>query len=197
MTKKIILAIVVIFLIFGGLTIWIFSSFNQTTAETQARTEADFTTEHFTVKELWEMANKKDDQVLSSYLFIKVEQAPINLRLPWLGSEVEQGKLARKIPNGSNIEVKVLKSQLEAAQKNGAMESISRFIMGNKREVMVFKLTFANQTLVNRDIHDYDEAQVTLLNRMTSNPWMILIPGFILLYIIAYVKKRRDKKIPA
>jgi hypothetical protein len=143
------------------------------------------------------MANKKDDQVLSSYLFIKVEQAPINLRLPWLGSEVEQGKLARKIPNGSNIEVKVLKSQLEAAQKNGAMESISRFIMGNKREVMVFKLTFANQTLVNRDIHDYDEAQVTLLNRMTSNPWMILIPGFILLYIIAYVKKRRDKKIPA
>ena len=77
------------------------------------------------------------------------------------------------------------------------MESISRFIMGNKREVMVFKLTFGNQTLVNRDIHDYDEAQVTLLNRITSNPWMILIPGFILLYIIAYVKKRRDKKIPA
>jgi hypothetical protein len=197
MTKKIIIAIAAIFVIMGGLTFWIFSSFDQTTTEASARTEADFTTEHFIVKELWVMQQKKNDQVLMSYLFIKPEKEPINLRLPWEGSTEDEKALADKISNGSTVEVKVLKSQLESAREGGVLKAISRFIMGDKREVTIFKLTVNNQLVIDKGIHGWDEAKVTLLGRMIDNPWILLIPAFILFFIISVVKKKKAQKQPA
>nr|WP_157536109.1 hypothetical protein [Mucilaginibacter sp. L294] len=194
MTKKIILGIVFVFLVMGGVTFWIFNSFDRANAESGARTEADFTTQKFTVKELWEMQNKKNDQVLMSYLYIKVENEPINLRLPWEGSSSDQATIAGKINNGDQIEVKVLRSQLAAARENGPLKAIGRFIMGDKREVTIFKLQVKNEVLVDKDIHGWDDAKVTLLSRMTSNPWILLIPAFILFYIIGLVKRKNAKK---
>lgn len=194
MTKKIILGIVLVFVIMGGVTFWIFNSFDQANTELSGRTEADFTMQKFTVKELWEMQNKQNDRVLMSYLYIKVNNEPINLRLPWEGSADEQAALARKINKGDQIEAKVLKSQLAAARENGVLKAIGRFIMGDKREVTIFKLQVRNEVLVDKDIHGWDDAKVTLLNRLTSNPWILLVPTFILLYIIGLVKRRRAKK---
>lgn len=194
MTKKIILGIVFVFVVMGGVTFWIFNSFDQVNAESSGRTEADFTLQKFTVKELWEMQNKQNDRVLMSYLYIKVDNEPINLRLPWEGSAGDQATLARKINNGDEIEVKVLKAQLAAARENGVLKAINRFIMGDKREVTMFKLQVKNEVLVDKDIHSFDDAKVTLLNRMTSNPWILLVPAFILFYIIGLVKRRNAKK---
>lgn len=194
MTKKIILGIVLVFVIMGGVTFWIFNSFDQANTELSGRTEADFTMQKFTVKELWEMQNKQNDRVLMSYLYIKVNNEPINLRLPWEGSADEQAALARKINKGDQIEAKVLKSQLAAARENGVLKAIGRFIMGDKREVTIFKLQVRNEVLVDKDIHGWDDAKVTLLNRLTSNPWILLVPTFILLYIIGIVKRRKAKK---
>jgi hypothetical protein len=194
MTKKIILGIVFVFVVMGGVTFWIFNSFDQANTELNGRTETDFTTQKFTVKELWEMQNKQNDRVLMSYLYIKVDNEPINLRLPWEGQADEQAALARKINKGDQIEVKVLKSQLAAARENGVLKAIGRFIMGDKREVTIFKLRVKNEVLVDKDIHSWDDAKVTLLSRLTSNPWILLIPAFILFYIIGLVKRRKAKK---
>lgn len=194
MTKKIILGIVFVFVVMGGVTFWIFNSFDQANAELSGRTEADFTTQQFTVKELWEMQNKQNDRVLMSYLYIKVNNEPINLRLPWEGSADDEAALARKINKGDQIEAKVLKSQLAAARENGVFKAIGRFIMGDKREVTIFKLQVKNEVLVDKDIHAWDDAKVTLLSRLTSNPWILLIPAFILFYIIGLVKRRKAKK---
>lgn len=194
MTKKIILGIVFVFVVMGGVTFWIFNSFDQANTELNGRTETDFTTQKFTVKELWEMQNKQNDRVLMSYLYIKVDNEPINLRLPWEGQADEQAALARKINKGDQIEVKVLKSQLAAARENGVLKAIGRFIMGDKREVTIFKLQVKNEVLVDKDIHGWDDAKVTLLSRLTSNPWILLIPAFILFYIIGLVKRRKAKK---
>lgn len=194
MTKKIILGIVFVFVVMGGVTFWIFNSFDQANAELSGRTEADFTTQQFTVKELWEMQNKQNDRVLMSYLYIKVDNEPINLRLPWEGSADDEAALARKINKGDQIEAKVLKSQLAAARENGVLKAIGRFIMGDKREVTIFKLQVKNEVLVDKDIHAWDDAKVTLLSRLTSNPWILLIPAFILFYIIGLVKRRKAKK---
>lgn len=194
MTKKIILGIVFVFVVMGGVTFWIFNSFDQANAELSGRTEADFTTQQFTVKELWEMQNKQNDRVLMSYLYIKVNNEPINLRLPWEGSADDEAALARKINKGDQIEAKVLKSQLAAARGNGVFKAIGRFIMGDKREVTIFKLQVKNEVLVDKDIHAWDDAKVTLLSRLTSNPWILLIPAFILFYIIGLVKRRKAKK---
>jgi hypothetical protein len=194
MTKKIILGIVFVFVVMGGVTFWIFNSFDQANTELNGRTETDFTTQKFTVKELWEMQNKQNDRVLMSYLYIKVDNEPINLRLPWEGQADEQAALARKSNKGDQIEVKVLKSQLAAARETGVLKAIGRFIMGDKREVTIFKLRVKNEVLVDKDIHSWDDAKVTLLSRLTSNPWILLIPAFILFYIIGLVKRRKAKK---
>jgi hypothetical protein len=194
MTKKIIIGIVVFFVITAGLMFWISSGIDQTTKEASARTEADFTTEKFIVKELWEMQNTQNGQVQISYLFVKPEEADINLRLPWEGSKEDENALARKIKPGGPIEVKVLKGQLASARETGAMKAIGRFIMGDKKEVTIFNLKVNGEVLVNKDIHDYDEAKITLFGRLLDNPWILLAPIFILFYIIAYVKKKNELK---
>jgi len=194
MTKRIILAVLAVFIVLSGVTFWIFNSFDQTINESKNRTEADFTTAKFVVGQLWVMQKKQSERVLISYLFIKPTNEEINLRLPWQGNSEDVDALADEIPENSTIEVKVLKSQLEDARKSGPMKAISRFIMGDKREVTIFKLSIKGKTIVEKDIHDWDEAKVTLLNRLTDNPWLLIIPFFILMYIIGLVKRRQLKK---
>ncbi|MGQ7854602.1 hypothetical protein ACUN24_10175 [Pedobacter sp. WC2501] len=194
MTKKIIFAVLAVFIILSGVTFWIFNTFDQTTNEAKTRTEADFTTKKFVVKELWVMEKKQNDRVLISYLFIKPEKEEISLRLPWQGSTDDEKALAEKIKQGDTVEVKALKSQLSAAREGGVGKAISRFIMGDKREVTIFKMTLKNELLVEKDIHDWDDAKITLLGRLSDNPWILLIPFFILMYIIGVVKRKRAKQ---
>jgi hypothetical protein len=194
MTKKIIIAVLAVFIILSGVTFWIFNTFDQTTNEANTRSEADFTTTRFVVKELWVMQKKRNDRVLISYLFIKPEKEDINLRLPWEGSAEEEKALADKIKDGDTVEVKVLTTQLTDARKGGTMKAISRFIMGDKREVTIFKLSVKNGLLLDKDIHGWDEAKITLLGRLTDNPWILLVPFFILIYIIGLAKRKQSKK---
>jgi hypothetical protein len=197
MTKKIIIAVVVVFVIMTGLFMWISASIDQTATAANARTEADFITQDFTVNELWEMQNKKNDQVLLSYLFIKPQNSDIKLRLPWEGSEADENALAAKIKPGQTITVKVLKNQLAKAQEGGAIKAITRFIMGDKREVTIFSLKTNNELLVTKDIHDYDEANITVLGSLINNPWIILVPFFIIIYAVAYAKRKKQAAKPA
>lgn len=194
MTKKIIIAVLAVFVILSGVTFWIFNTFDQTNHEANVRTEADFMTANFVVKELWVMQKKQNDRVLVSYLFIKPEKEDINLRLPWRGSMEDEKELADKIKDGDTVAVKVLKVQLADAKENGIWKTVSRFIMGDKREVTIFKLSVKNELLVEKDIHDWDEAKITLLGRLSDNPWILLIPFFILMYIIGVVKRKQAKK---
>ncbi|WP_293312226.1 hypothetical protein [Pedobacter sp. UBA5917] len=194
MTKKIIIAVFAVFIVLSGVTFWIFNTFDQTTNEANARTEADFTTARFVAKELWVMEKKQNDRVLMSYLFIKPEKEDISLRLPWQGNTEDEKALANKIKEGDTVEVKVLKSQLASAREAGVGKAISRFIMGDKREVTIFKLTVKNELLVEKGIHDWDEAKITLLGRLTDNPWLLLIPFFILMYIIGIVNRKKAKQ---
>lgn len=194
MTKKIIIAVLAIFIILSGVTFWIFNTFDETTNEAKSRSEADFTTTKFVVKELWVMQQKQNDRVLVSYLFIKPEKEEINLRLPWEGNAEDEKALADKIKEGDTVEVKVLTAQLNDARKGGVFKAISRFIMGDKREVTIFKLSVKNELLVEKGIHDWDDAKITLLGRLADNPWILLVPFFILMYIIGLVKRKQAKK---
>ncbi|WP_316843851.1 hypothetical protein [Pedobacter psychrodurus] len=194
MTKKIIIAVLAIFIVLSGVTFWIFNTFDETTNEAKNRSEADFSTTKFVVKELWVMQQKQNDRVLVSYLFIKPEKEEINLRLPWEGSAEDEKALADKIKEGDTVEVKVLTAQLNDARKGGVFKAISRFIMGDKREVTIFKLSVKNELLVEKGIHDWDEAKITLLGRLADNPWILLVPFFILMYIIGLVKRKQAKK---
>jgi hypothetical protein len=194
MTKKIIIAVLAIFIVLSGVTFWIFNTFDETTNEAKNRSEADFSTTKFVVKELWVMQQKQNDRVLVSYLFIKPEKEEINLRLPWEGSAEDEKALADKIKEGDTVEVKVLTSQLNDARKGGVFKAISRFIMGDKREVTIFKLSVKNELLVEKGIHDWDDAKITLLGRLADNPWILLVPFFILMYIIGLVKRKQAKK---
>jgi len=194
MTKKIIIAVLAIFIILSGVTFWIFNTFDETTNEAKSRSEADFTTTKFVVKELWVMQQKQNDRVLVSYLFIKPEKKEINLRLPWEGNAEDEKALADKIKEGDTVEVKVLTAQLNDARKGGVFKAISRFIMGDKREVTIFKLSVKNELLVEKGIHDWDDAKITLLSRLADNPWILLVPFFILMYIIGLVKRKQAKK---
>lgn len=193
MTKKIIYGILAFFVITTLLLVWIFSSAGNVSKETADRTEADFTTQQFVVTELWQMQQKKNNHVLASYLFIKVKGEPINLRLPWQGGS-EEGAIADALSGGDTIRVKVMKAQLEEARKNGAMKAIERFIMGDKREVTVFGLEKQGRKLVDKDIHDWDVARVTLLNRLTDQPFLLLIPFFLILFVIGWIKRKTTKK---
>lgn len=194
MVKKVILGLVVFFVVMGGATFWIFSSFDSSNAEAQARSAADFTTEHFVVTELWEMQKKKGNSVLSSYLYMKVKDEPVSLRLPWQGLTEDQVAIASKLNDGDSITVKVLSRQLASARENGALKAISRFIMGDKREVTIFKLAVNGQLLVDKDIHSWDEGQVTLLNRLVDNPFILLVPAGLLIFIVGYIKRKRATK---
>lgn len=193
MTRKLITGIIAFFVIMALITFWIFSSYDNIGKEDAARSEADFTTQPFIITELWEMQQKKNNQVLASYLFIKVRDEKINLRLPWQAGE-DKKEIAERLNAGDTIEVKVLKSQLAASRKSGVLKAVERFIMGDKREVTVFGLKLHGQTLVDRDIHDWDVSRVTLLNRLSDQPFLLLIPFFIIMFIIGVVKRKRDAK---
>jgi hypothetical protein len=194
MVKKVILGLVVFFVVMGGATFWIFSSFDRVNAEADARSAADFTTEHFVITELWEMQKKKGSNVLSSYLYMKVKNEPVSLRLPWQGLTEDQVAIASKLNDGDSITVKVLSRQLASARENGVLKAINRFIMGDKREVTIFRLSVNGQLLVDKDIHSWDEGQVTLLNRLADNPFILLLPAGLLIFIVGYIKRRRATK---
>lgn len=193
MTRKLITGIVAFFVIMALITFWIFSSFDNIGKEDAARSEADFITQPFVITELWEMQQKKSNRVLASYLFIKVRDEKINLRLPWQAGE-DKEEIVESLNAGDTIEVKVLKSQLAAARKGGVLKVVERFIMGDKREVTVYGLKLHGRMLVDRDIHDWDVSRITLLNRLTDQPFLLLIPFFIIMFIIGVVKRRRDAK---
>lgn len=194
MVKRVILGLVIFFVVMGGGTFWIFNSFDRSNAEAEARSAADFTTGRFVVTELWEMQKKKGSQVMSSYLYMKVKDEPVNLRLPWQGLTEDQVAIANKIHDGDSITVKVLSRQLASARENGVLKAINRFIMGDKREVTIFKLSVNGQLLVDKDIHSWDEGQVTLLNRLADNPFVLLVPAGLLIFIVGYVKRKRAEK---
>jgi len=194
MVKRVVLGLVIFFVVMGGATFWIFSSFDSSNAEAEGRSAADFSTEHFVVTELWEMQKKKGSRVLSSYLYMKVKDEPVSLRLPWQGLTEDQVAIANKIHDGDSIIVKVLGRQLASARENGALKAINRFIMGDKREVTIFKLSVNGQLLVDKDIHSWDEGQVTLLNRLVDNPFILLLPAGLLIFIVGYVKRKRAIK---
>lgn len=193
MNKNIILGLVLFFVIMAGLSFWIVGSIDGSAAAAKGRKETDFTTQRFVVSQLWQMDKKQNNSVLISYLYIKVNNEPVNLRLPWSGSATDQETIAEKINKGDTIEVKVRKAQLEAARENGLFKVINRFIMGDKREVTIYKLVIHNQVLVDKDIHGWDEAEITLLNRLTENPFILLIPAFFILFIIGYIKRKTSK----
>lgn len=165
-----------------------------TNKEMAGRTEADFTTQRFVVNELWERQQKQNNMVLMSYLFIKVNNEPIKLRLPVGGAE-DTEELASQINKGDNIDVKVLKTQLQSARENGVLKAINRFIMDDKREVTIFRLSVNNKLLVDKDIHSWNDARITLLGRLVDNPFMFLLPVFVIaMFIIGAVKRRNLKK---
>jgi len=193
MGKNIIIGIVIFFIATTGLTAWILNSADNSVAEEQARTGADFVTERFVITELWEMQKKKGNSVLSSYLFMKAKGERINLRIPFQGTK-ENGRLSGQLKEGDTVMVTVLKKQLEEARQEGAWKAVRRFIMGDKREVAVYRLTLHNQVLIDRDIHAWDEAKVTLLGRLSDNPYILLVPAFILFAIIGLVKRKAGIK---
>jgi hypothetical protein len=194
MAKKVILIVVIVFIATAGVMLLILNGMKNTDKEMSARTEADFTTQRFVVNELWERQQKQNNTVLMSYLFIKVNNEPIKLRLPVEGAEGTE-ELASQLNKGDQIEVKVLKTQLQSARENGVLKAINRFIMDDKREVTIFKLAVNNKLLVDKDIHSWDDARVTLLNRVLDNPFMFLMPIFVIaIFIIGSVKRRNFKK---
>lgn len=194
MVKRVILGLVIFFVVMGGVTFWIFNSFDRSNAEAEGRSAADFTTEHFVVTELWEMQKKKGSNVLSSYLYMKVKDEPVSLRLPWQGLTEDQVAIASKIHEGDNITVKVQRRQLASAREKSILKAINRFVMGDKREVTIFMLSVNGQLLVDKDIHSWDEGQVTLLNRLVDNPFILFVPAGLLIFIVGYVKRRRAEK---
>lgn len=194
MVKKIILGIVLLFIIMMGLTFWVFRQAESNAAADNARTEADFSNERFVVSELWEAQKKKGSTVLSSYIFMKVRNEPIRLRLPLQGLSTSREEIAGNIHDGDTVEVKVQKQQLAAAREGGAGKAIYRFIMGDKREVTIFKLSAHGQTLVDKDIHGWDEARITLLGRLADEPYLLVVPAFILIAIIGIIKKRQPRQ---
>lgn len=193
MAKNIVIGIVIFFIVTTGVTIWIVNSVDSSVAEGQTRTDADFVTEHFIITELWEMQQKKGNSVLSSYLFMKAKGEPVKLRVPFQGTE-GNNVLARQLNEGDTITVTVLKHQLEEARQEGIGKAVQRFIMGDKREVTIYKLSLHNEVLIDRDIHAWDEAKVTLLRRLSDNPYILLVPAFILFAIIGLLKRKTGLK---
>lgn len=193
MVKKSILAVVIIFLAMIVVFFLISNSIQQSSAEMEGRTEADFTTQRFTVTELWTMERKKGSQLLSAYLFMKVKDEPIKLRLPWQAND-DRDAVANQLKEGDNIEVKVLKQQLADARENGTFKAIGRFFKGDKREVTVFRLSANNKLLVDKDIHSWNDAQVTWLNRLTDNPFILFVFFIPIFIVIAVVKRFKEKK---
>lgn len=196
MVKRIIIAIVIFTLIMSGVTFWIFNSVDSRGQAANARSESDFTTQQFVVQEIWEMQKKKGASVISSYFFIKIKNEPFKLRLPWQGARLPQEELLNNIKEGDTLTVKVLKEQLAEARENGAGKAVSRFIMGDKREVTVFKMEAHGEVLTDKDIHGWDEAEVTLLGRLADQPYILLVPAFILFAIIGFIKRRKAKAAP-
>ncbi|WP_118952290.1 hypothetical protein [Taibaiella helva] len=193
MTKKIIYGILAFFVIATLLTFWLFKGIDNVGKEEAARTEADFTIQQFVISELWEMQQQKRNQVLASYLFIKVHGEKINLRLPWQGGQDRDG-ITAQLNSGDTIEVKVLKAQLAAARKEGMFKGVERFFMGDKREVTLYGLKAHGQVLLDRDIHDWDVARVSLLNRLTDQPFLLLIPFFLIIFLIGWIKRKAGTK---
>lgn len=191
MVKQVVFGLVLFFVVMTATTFWIFSSFESDHAEDAARSEKDFITEHFVVTEIWEQQTKKGSRVISSYFYMKVKNEAINLRLPWQGLTEDQLSVIDKINAGDSIEVKVIRKQLADARQNGVLKGIYRFIMGDEREVSIFKLTLNQELLVDKDIHGWDEAKITLLKRLTDNPLVLVVPFALLVFIISYVKKKR------
>ncbi|WP_118975436.1 hypothetical protein [Taibaiella koreensis] len=193
MTKKIIYGIIAFFVIGTLLCFWIMKGADDIGKEQATRTEADFTTQQFVITELWQMQQKKQDRVLASYLFIKVRQEPINLRLPWQGGD-DRDAIAGQLKEGDTITVKVMKAQLAEARKGGFFKAIDRFFMGDKREVTLFGLKAHGETLLDRDIHDWDVARISLLGRLTDQPFLLLIPFFIIMFVIGWIKRKANAK---
>lgn len=188
MVKKVIIGIVSFFVIMTALTFFIFNSVDDNIAENKTRTEADFVSRKYIINELWENQTKKGENLISSYLFIKVENSPVNLRLPIAGNPED---IAKQLKKGDSIEVKVIAKQLGEAEKNGAIKAVTRFIMGDNREVTVYKLSAHNKVLVDKDINDWDEAKVSLLKRVTDQPFILIIPFAIIIGIIGRMKRRK------
>lgn len=193
MAKRIIIGIVAFFIIMSAITFWLFNSIGNTDAENKARTEADFVKQPFVITELWEMQRKKGSTLLSSYLFFKVKDEQVNFRIPFQGTDGDN-MLARQMQKGDTVLVKVLKRQLAEARKEGAGKSIQRFIMGDKREVAVYGLSIHDEMLVNKDIHDWDQANISLFGRLTDNPYILFVPAFLLFAVIGLVKRKGDAK---
>jgi len=124
MGKKIVFGLIA-FAILSSITIvYIINTGISNNTNALNRTESDFTTENFTISEIWELQKTKRQKVEESYIFIKPQNEDFNLRFSdsdFFDKTENKEKTLSQIREGDTINVKVLKSQLENAREGGPL----------------------------------------------------------------------------
>ena len=159
------------------------------------RTENDFTTENFEIAQIWELKKVKTkgitgEDILKSYIFIKPQNELFNLRFAdadYNNRDENKSKILSQILEGETISVKVLKSQLEDARKDGIFKQIKRFIQGDKREVTIYKLVDKGVTVSERSINEYDAVESDFMNGLER---IALISAFIIIPFVIYIRRK-------
>lgn len=203
MMKRIIIAIAAFFVLSTVVLFYVLNTSKQNIENARSRTESDFTMESFVIDQIWEMQKVRteglnDKKVLQSYIYLKPRNEDFNLRFYETdvnGKEGNKDKILSEINEGDQIDVKVLKNQIEEARKGGIFSWIKRFIQGDRREVSIYKLDANGVTVSENDINLYDVVESSFMDRFDRTALFLAFAFMIIFFpIVGFIKRKREIK---
>ncbi len=154
---------------------------------TQNRIETDFSTETFTVKDLWEYTKKENGMITEHYFLVEPENEAFKFRLSFHpGSE----RAIDALDPGDAIQVKALKSELQEAREGGF---INWFKHGGKLNVLAYRITSDGHVLLDLDIHELNDNETGFIGRWFAQGALLVFAICIIGGIIRALWARHKK----
>lgn len=150
------------------------------------RTEADFTTETFTVEECWIYTEEENGRVVSEYHTIQPTGEDFEIRLPFIAVHRH---MIDEVDAGDQIQVKVLRDELEATRKGGFVY----WFKNGDRQVMAYRVELKGDVLLDSDINQISEREANLLDGLVRQLLILGIPLFVIAVFISAMWQRQKK----
>lgn len=190
LSKKRKIFLITIILIFGVAMFLMLSGIMEDTGDN--RTERDYTTKTYVVKDIMERQILDRVKVKHHYQFIEPQGENFNLSLPIILNKNDN--YAELIAIGDTVDVKVYNSELEEMQSGSILKMFKRFLKNDNREVEVFKLTIRDKVIFDKDI-TWSDVNFRKGGDLSVNPIFTLLIGLVIVAsIVGSIRRKIDSR---
>lgn len=156
------------------------------------RTEQDYITKTYVVKQIMERQILDHGSVKHRYGFIEPENEDFNLSLPIIVNESDNYE--KLITIGDTVNVKIFSHELEEMQSGSIVKKFKRFLKNDNREVEVFKLTIKDKVIFSKDI-TWSDVNFRKESDLSVGPIFSLLVGLVIVAaIIGSVRRKINSK---